>query len=43
MTEIRVHFYVDIDLDEVIGRLWDTPLKYLIDYETSQVDRIDTD
>tara|TARA_Y100000004_G_scaffold193079_1_gene254862 strand:- start:893 stop:1021 length:129 start_codon:yes stop_codon:yes gene_type:complete len=42
MTELRVHFYVDVDLDAVIDKLWDTPLKDLIDYEQSEVDRIDT-
>ena len=43
MTELRVHFYVDVDLDAVIDKLWDTPLKDLIDYEQSEVRTIDTE
>tara|TARA_R100001082_G_scaffold111126_1_gene93533 strand:+ start:329 stop:457 length:129 start_codon:yes stop_codon:yes gene_type:complete len=42
MTEIRIHFYIDVDLVDVIDELWEKPLKHLIDYEQSELNRIDT-
>ena len=41
MSDVRIHFYIDVDLVELAGELWDTPLRDLIDFEDAELHSID--
>jgi len=41
MSEVRIHFYIDVDLADLVDELWDTPLRDLIDFEDAELHSID--